>query len=382
MASPRSPGSDLVLTGVSLRLPSAPEEGVTLSLALGAEEAEPTVSVPLTVSEDGLNAASSLRFATPCNEGMAALRFEVRARGAEDEQVTVMYASSSLEELGVGGACGAGGKLADVEMGEASLGCSWRLQRALPPLNKDHRCRPLAMRYSSSRTREEFSTREALWREEMHENQGKQNPVRGGSHRWAPAPPVQPSYLLGDERTQAQRLKHFMEANESNNLLSRQAAQVQLSQLQAAVSASVTAEQAVEALEAVRTFLGEGCNMAFIEPLDAIKHIKGLSLPFERLVRNVWVEGAEVAYDRAKESLVRLLRQKHAERKAEAEWSAHSDGYGPRRMVEELRHDFKLATAAHDAEPSQGVRVGLLTFKGQPLKQTRKHRASSEKSLS
>ena len=68
--------------------------------------------------------------------------------------------------------------------------------------------------------------REALWREAMHESNGVANARRGASHFWAPAPPVQPNYLLGDEQTQKTRREHFMDANETRSLFSRQAVQV------------------------------------------------------------------------------------------------------------------------------------------------------------
>lgn len=273
-----------------------------------------------------------------------------------------------MSELGVEGSAGAGSQLSQVELagesGAASLECSWRVQKALSVLKKEHRCPPLALRYAAPRNREEFVAREALWREEMFDTNGKANPSRGASHRWLPAPPVQPSYLLGDEHTQKLRREHFVDANDSRIELSKQAVQVQLKELQAEVSSCVTAEQAVAALEVVRTFLLSGCNLAYIDPKQATTHIKRLSLPFERLVRNVWVEGAEVAYDRSKESLTRLLRKEIAARRAEAEWEASSAGYGPRSMVNQLVHECELGATTRKDSPA-GTRIGLLTFKGQ-----------------
>ena len=60
----------------------------------------------------------------------------------------------------------------------------------------------------------------------MAQVNSKANPSRGASHRWTPAPPVQPSYLLGDAQTQKKRGEHLLSANDSRILLSKQAVQV------------------------------------------------------------------------------------------------------------------------------------------------------------
>lgn len=88
------------------------------------------------------------------------------------------------------------------------------------------------------------------------------------------------------------------------------------------------------------------------------------SLPFPSARR------PEVAYDRAKLALEKLLNKEVDARRAEAEWEAANrevgiNGYGPRTKVPQLIHDFQVSRAAHEANgPAETMRVGLLTFHG------------------
>jgi hypothetical protein len=50
-------------------------------------------------------------------------------------------------------------------------------------------------------------------------------------------------------------------------------------------------------------YLNKGANLMQIDAEDTLACLRRVSLPFERLVRNVWTEGPEVAYDRYKAGL-------------------------------------------------------------------------------
>ena len=134
-----------------------------------------------------------------------------------------------------------------------------------------------------------------------------------------------------------------------------------------------TAEQAVSALEAIGDFLDEPGNMPQIDAALVLRQIKGLRLPFERLVRNVWQEGPEVAYDRTKATLQRTLQREVTRRKALAAAKANGTAAPPPASpTTTLAGDEFLLVPPH-AKPqslamsstSYGIRAGLLTFEGE-----------------
>ena len=85
-------------------------------------------------------------------------------------------------------------------------------------------------------------------------------------------------------------------------------------------------------------------------------------------MRNVWVEGPEVAYDRAKASLSGLLQKEAGFRKTEAKRSLEGDNkFGPRELVPQLVHEMRGSHAeakASSAAAASGGRLGLVTFRG------------------
>ena len=126
-----------------------------------------------------------------------------------------------------------------------------------------------------------------------------------------------------------------------------------------------SAQQATDALIAIKRFLFTGANLTHVDADEAHGVLRGLHLPFERLVRNVWVEGPEVAYDVAKAGLEQVLAEESARVKAEKAWLAKQvDGYGPRPLVQQLVHDIGAESRRRRAQPARGPRVGLLTFLG------------------
>ena len=192
------------------------------------------------------------------------------------------------------------------------LSCSWRLERTLPSL-VEQRSRPLAVRCFAPAAREEVNMRHTRWREEMHHEHGTENPRQGASWRWERAPPQKPSYLKGDLVSRAARNEYVTGMNAQRMLLSAQAVQRDLAALVATLHAAVKAEQATRALHQIMKFLQvrnsaqfcansaqfsdtsslrvqTGANLTQIEADETLAMLDRLFLPFERLVRNVWVE--------------------------------------------------------------------------------------------
>ena len=125
----------------------------------------------------------------------------------------------------------------------------------------------------------------------------------------------------------------------------------------------------VAALVAIRDFLSQPGTMEQIDAAVVLKQVRGLRLPFERLVRNVWQEGPEVAYDRTKAALQRLLQKEVARRKALA---LSGPPPPPPKLTTTLGGDEFLLTAPKARPPPlpmnssnpSGIRTGLLTFAG------------------
>ena len=114
--------------------------------------------------------------------------------------------------------------------------------------------------------------------------------------------------------------------------------------------------------------------MGQIDAVLVLRQIRSLRLPFERLVRNVWQEGPEVAYDRTKASLQRLLQKEVAQRKAHAAAVAAGALTGPPApLTTTIGGDEFLLTAPlpkpttlpMNSTRVDGVRAGLLTFVGE-----------------
>lgn len=247
------------------------------------------------------------------------------------------------------------------------LSCDWRVQRALPPVQK-FRTRPLAMTNSAPNDRKDFEARLNEWRVELSENIHK--PPSEWSQPWRP--PYRPHHLLGDPLTQCRRDAYIAAAANDVVTFRAQAVAVQLKKLQDQLPVCQTADQAVSTLVAIRDFLETPGNMPQIDAALVLRQVRHLRLPFERLVRNVWQEGPEVAYDRTKASLQRLLLREVARRKADA--AAEAAGAlapAPPPLTTTVGGNTFEFTSPRSVPPtlpiasnSYGIRSGLLTFPG------------------
>jgi len=248
----------------------------------------------------------------------------------------------------------------------------WRQEAALPDM-RTQIAPPLALSYAVPANREALLERNSLWREEMCEANGMAHEGTGAHHRWQPAAPVKPSYLKGDISSRQVRSQYIQEKNQDRILLSAQAVQREYDVLVTELLACVTAVQASECLGKMKEFVLSAANLTMIEVDSALKQLNKLHLPFERLVRNVWVEGPEVAYDRTKASLIGILSKEIAARKAEAAYKGDSEEkFGPRELVPSLVHELHpelhhspFAKGPPVAPPPPSVtRVGLVSFHG------------------
>ena len=215
----------------------------------------------------------------------------------------------------------------------------WRLEAALGSL-EGQRVPQLALQYFSPAARQTHLARQALWREEMRIELGLPSTGWTASHRHAPAGPAKPSHLLGDAPSREARLEYVREMNSLRVAMSEQAVQRQCAALFDTLSACVTAEQAAAALDALGAFLRLGANLSKVDAAAELDRLANVRLPFERLVRNVWMEGPEVAYDQAKASIRALLTRELAARRAEQRrGEAGTAKFGPLPRVPTYVHD-------------------------------------------
>uniref|UniRef100_A0A7S4FCI0 Uncharacterized protein n=1 Tax=Chrysotila carterae TaxID=13221 RepID=A0A7S4FCI0_CHRCT len=182
------------------------------------------------------------------------------------------------------------------------LTCQWRLETALPSMAAQ-RIPALGLRFSAPENREDLATRHALWREELSNANNVPNACAGSSHRWEPAKPTQPHYLSGDIKSRTALEEYERQKNHERIRLDTQVVQREYDILHDKLLRCVTAQQASEALHEMNAYLLYGSNLAMVDAEAAVRKLEKVKLPFERLVRNVWVAGPEVAYDAAKEKL-------------------------------------------------------------------------------
>lgn len=218
----------------------------------------------------------------------------------------------------------------------------WRLEAPLPDIASTNRIIPLAMRYTGPAARQSVLERQAIWRSEMARELSLDPPAYGASHRFALAAPLKPSHTFGDAPSRAVRLDYVKTMNSLRVTLGEQAEQRQLDLIFKRLHGCVTAEQAAAALHEMQAFLRRGATLTKVDAEDAAARLGRVRLPFERLVRNVWMAGPEVAYDTAKASLGALLEKEVASRRKEAERAAKqpNEHFFPRQRVPQYAHNL------------------------------------------
>lgn len=346
----------LVLTELRIQLPSAAT--APLQLRIRAADQPPAALASLTVS------GTAAKF----EEALEVLRSEAGAYKAEicvDGTDEILFASAlSLNEMGVGSQ-GTNGNLTQValmsteapkvpdtpqkgkksappvEVPQAKLDLSWRVQPVIESM-REHRCPPLAHKYSATSSREQHFMREKAWREEMSNldiNPGK------------PAPT--PKHFLGDATSRQSFAAYRKDRLEMQDLLSSHAVTNRIVELLQACLRCPTAMEASNELTTVKQFLMEGSNLIKVDADDALRRVKSLRLPRAKLVHNIYSDGPEGEFERTKAYLQRTLRAE-----------IH------RRSSENARSDCSSETVSHhDSRHRElgGPRLGLLTFKGARL---------------
>ena len=259
-----------VLAGISVDLPAGADVPEALELLLRADAGEPAAVAQLTL-RGRTAAANSLPVPS---DGASDLKLEVRQQDSEDS----LYKSfQTLGELGVGasGTAGSlnqvaltpggvqvhappaedakgkkGGAAAPSEVLQAELYCSWRVQRELPSM-REHRCPPLALKYTATSSREQHCDREHAWREEMAHLD-----VNPGT----PAPT--PKHFLGDASSRRLRANYIEDRAQMQTGLSAQAVAMHTQRLQERCLTCLTAEEASDALQAVKHYVVHGSNLS------------------------------------------------------------------------------------------------------------------------
>lgn len=399
----------VVVSQVSFEHLTLPKEGpstVSVVLLSNEEGSAPLASAELAGSSD---VVLSVTATLPSLDG--GLQLQVRLPGGEEGPVPLC--TTDLIALGVGAPGVSEGRLLKVPLELAaappdaaaakapppakgkkgaaapaaaeaapaagcSFSCFWRVEPDFMDVSLQ-RCHPLAVKYFGSAFRDEARGRQMLWREDLRGERGEDNPGLGATRRYELSAPLKPSYLIGDPTSRAARFGYVFDKTQLSITLGAQTVQVGLARLMEQLFACVTAEQASAVLLEMKRFLNQGANLMQIDAQEALDKLSKLFLPFERLVRNVWTEGPEVAYDRYKASLRALLETELETREREAAWAAASKGgFGPKPLVPQLVHDARVADPRVGAPPtkalkprylapaSSGTRFGLLAFKGAP----------------
>ena len=268
---------NVVLSACAIALPDA-DTSQPLELRVQTDGADQPLAVAtLTVNGTSAVADSVLSFR---RNAIGEARLEVRQRGGapaeEDAGDGCLFKSVSLEELGLGvGVSGTNGALdgaalegvgaappaeADPkakkgaapppEAPQAEFSCVWRIQRALPSM-REHKCPPLALKYTATSSREAHCDRERAWREEM----AHLDVIPG-----TPAPT--PKHFLGDASSRRLRAAYSEDRAQMQTAFSAQATAMKTQRLQERCLTCLTAVEASDALTMVKQFIMQGTNLS------------------------------------------------------------------------------------------------------------------------
>jgi len=166
--------------------------------------------------------------------------------------------------------------------------------------------------------------------------------------RFEPPPPPPGAGMVWDAEALAARSAFLVEKSELSRAFTEQATSREWTRIEQRLVRAKSALEAVAVLHEMRTFLTTDPLRTQIDARAALELLSRVKLPFERLVRNVWVEGPEVQYDRAKAHICSLLEAAIDARDAH-EQHVRSGGSEPRREVEQLVHNLRLQWRARQA---------------------------------
>lgn len=191
------------------------------------------------------------------------------------------------------------------------------------------------------------------------------------SYRFEPPPPPPGAGKQWDPEALRLREKFITEKAELGRTFTAQNTARAWARIEERLKRSQSALEAVHILEEMRVFLTTDPYITRIDVDASREMLLHVKLPFERLVRNVWVEGPEVQYDRSKQHVCALLK---AESDARAELKAvgwKQVEFGPKREVSQLVHNLDLQARALRAAQTARREAMRPKFKGMKVERPR-----------
>lgn len=183
------------------------------------------------------------------------------------------------------------------------------------------------------------------------------------SNRFEPPLPPLGKGMEWDQHALQRREAHIAEGMHLKRLLSEQATQRAFLDLQRRLRQAETAEAAVVVLEEMKVALGMLLSR-LPQPGGVADHLASLKLRFERLVRNVWVEGADVHYDRLKAEVCQLLREEDAKRNAVVVEHVPPAAPRPLRQLPALVDDLRMQQTDFSLRRAAAAEASAPMFKG------------------
>jgi hypothetical protein len=167
--------------------------------------------------------------------------------------------------------------------------------------------------------------------------------------RFAPQPPPPGAGKRWDPEAFRVRNEYLVERANLNRTFTAQAISRDWALIEQKLRRCVTAVEAVEVLGEMEAFLLTDPFVTLIDVDAALKCLRALKLPFERLVRNVWSPGAEVQYDAGKLTIAGLLEAERADRSARAALPGSTARFGPASEVDTLVRNLRKQHATREA---------------------------------
>lgn len=182
--------------------------------------------------------------------------------------------------------------------------------------------------------------------------------------RFEPPPPPPGAGKVWE--AQALRARHAFLAEKSalSRTFTAQATSREWAAIELRLRRTRSALEAVAILGEMQAFLMTDPLITRLDAAASLGLLSRVRLPFERLVRNVWEEGDEVRYDRAKAAVCALLAAEVAERARQASAGWQRAAFGPRGECGQLVHNLELQAARRQAARAAEREAARPKFRG------------------
>lgn len=160
------------------------------------------------------------------------------------------------------------------------------------------------------------------------------------AERFAPPPPPPGAGKIWDPTSLLTRHHFLVEKADLSREFSAQATMRDWMRLEQRWRRSKSALEAVSILQEMLAFLNTDPFITRIDAAASLEMFGKVKLRFERLVRNVWEDGPEVQFDRAKAEVCALLSAEVEERARQQREGWEPVPFGPRHEVEQLVHNL------------------------------------------